>query len=319
MAMTTVPSAAARAPLRQRGAALLMAMLVVALVATLASAMVWQQWRAVQVEAAERSRLQSSWLLSGALDFTRLVLGTDARTGGADTLLEPWAIPLKEARLSDFLAADKSNLQDAPDAFLSGTIVDAQSRFNLRNLLEGDGTSPSALAAFRKLCGFAGVGAGVADRIAGRLRDAALPPERQPADAPLMPQSVEQLGWLGIDAETRRRLAPLVVLLPNPTPVNANTAPREVLAAVVEGLDLGGADGLIQRRPFQTAELLKRQLGEATPADPKQIGVSTSHFEVTGRLRLDNHVLQERSLLLRGRRGVVPLARERSNLQEAPP
>ena len=38
--------------LRQRGAALLTAMLTVALVATLASAALWQQWRQVEIEIA---------------------------------------------------------------------------------------------------------------------------------------------------------------------------------------------------------------------------------------------------------------------------
>ena len=35
----------------QRGAALLTAMIIVTLVATLATSMIWQQWRAVQVES----------------------------------------------------------------------------------------------------------------------------------------------------------------------------------------------------------------------------------------------------------------------------
>ena len=151
-------------------------MLIVALVATLASAMVWQQWRAVQVEAAERSRLQSAWLLTGALDLARLILATDARAGVADFIGEPWAIADGRGAAVDFLAADKSNIQDAPDAFLSGRIVDAQSRFNLRNLIEGDAVSPAALAAFARLCEAAGAGAGTAERVAAR-------PARRPAAA----------------------------------------------------------------------------------------------------------------------------------------
>ena len=64
---------------RQNGAAILMAMLTVLLVATLASAALWQQWRAVEVESAERTRAQplkiktitsnNPWML--ALLFTR--------------------------------------------------------------------------------------------------------------------------------------------------------------------------------------------------------------------------------------------------------
>ena len=92
-------------------------MMIVALVATLAGSMVWQQWRAIQVEAAERARTQSAWILSGALDWARLILREDARSGGPngiDHLGEPWAVPLAEARLSTFLAADKDNTDDAP-------------------------------------------------------------------------------------------------------------------------------------------------------------------------------------------------------------
>lgn len=88
------PSSATAA--RQQGAALLAAMLTVTLVATLAAGALWQQWRAVEVESAERARVQSSWILTGALDWSRLILREDARSGGPDTLSEPWAIPLQE-------------------------------------------------------------------------------------------------------------------------------------------------------------------------------------------------------------------------------
>ena len=119
---------------RRRGVALLTAMIVVALIATLASAMLWRQWRSVEVEAAERSRAQASWILAGALDWARLILREDRRAGGPDHLAEPWATPLAEARLSTFLAADREHTDDATEAFLSGRISDAQARFNLNNI-----------------------------------------------------------------------------------------------------------------------------------------------------------------------------------------
>ena len=70
----------------QRGAALLAAMLTVTLVATFAAAALWQQFRAIEVETAERGRVQSSWILTGSLDWARLILREDARAGGADHL-----------------------------------------------------------------------------------------------------------------------------------------------------------------------------------------------------------------------------------------
>ena len=56
--MSHRPAPATPTRRRQRGAALLTAMVIVTLVATLAASMIWQQWRAVQIEAAERSRAQ---------------------------------------------------------------------------------------------------------------------------------------------------------------------------------------------------------------------------------------------------------------------
>jgi len=160
---------------QQRGAALLLAMIIVTLIATLAVSMVWQQWRAVQVETAERARAQSAWILSGALDWAGLILKEDARPSAApvDHLGEPWAVPLAEARLSTFLAADTDNTDDAPEAFLSGSITDAQSHFNLRNLIDAKGeVSPLDLAILRRLCENVNVTATTADLLAKGLKAA---------------------------------------------------------------------------------------------------------------------------------------------------
>ena len=68
----------------------------------------------------------------------RLILREDARTPGADHLDEPWAMPLAEAAV-DLPGADRNNNADgAPEAFLSGGIRDAQSRYNLRNLVDAN-------------------------------------------------------------------------------------------------------------------------------------------------------------------------------------
>ncbi|TMH31945.1 MAG: general secretion pathway protein GspK, partial [Betaproteobacteria bacterium] len=163
-------------PRRQRGVALLMAMIIVTLVATLASAMIWQQWRAVQVEAAERARAQSAWILSGALDWAKLILREDLKSGRPTALTEPWATPPAEARLSTFLAADKDNTDDAPEAFLSGSITDAQSRYNLRNLIAQGKVDAKELASLQQLLQSIGVAPDVADRVATGMHDALAPP-----------------------------------------------------------------------------------------------------------------------------------------------
>ena len=311
---------------RQRGAALLLAMLILTLVATLASGMVWQQWRAIQVEGAERARAQSAWILSGALDWARLILREDARTGGADHLGEPWAVPLAEARLSSFLAADRDNNSAAEaddiEAFLSGSIADAQSHWNLRRLILADGKVAAAeLRVLQRLCEQAGLPGDTAERIAQALRKAWTPGTAL-EEATIAPQRMSELAWLGIDADSLRRLAPWVALLPGTdTRVNVNTAPAEVIAAAVDGMSLGSAQRLVQER--QRTPL--RELGVAPgrtffPADPLTnldgVGVNSRFFVVQGRLRLGDRVLEERSLIERRQLDIVVLARERINLRD---
>jgi general secretion pathway protein K len=311
-------------------------MIIVALVATLAASMVWQQWRAVQVEAAERARTQSAWILSGALDWARLILREDAKNAGAggsvDHLGEPWAVPLAEARLSTFLAADKDNTEDAPDAFLSGAITDTMARYNLTNLISANRIDPLELAALQRLCETVGVSADVAMRIATAMRDAmppmppdasasaaSAPPPPPPADPPLMPRTVRQLAWIGIDAESLRALEPYVVILPEKAWVNVNTAPREVLVAAIDKLDLATAERIVQSRqrvPLKsTADI--NALAPGLPAGSlTRIAVGSNFFEVHGRLRLGDIVLEQRSLVQRRGADVVVLQRERVSARE---
>lgn len=304
----------------QRGAALLLAMIVMALVAVVTAGMVWQQERAITIEAAERARSQAAWILNGALDWSRLILREDQRNNrggpGVDSLNEPWAQPLAEARLSTFLAADKDNNADGgPEAFLSGAIEDAQSRWNLRVLVDDAGkVVPVQLAALERLTGLAGVPTDTAQRIAQGLAAAMAPPGGDPTrNPPLRPVQLSDLSWLGIDPAVIERLAPYVDLLPQPTPVNVNTAPRETLVAAVDGLDLGGAERIVQARQRKPIRDLA-ELQALTPGlnfDPARVSVNSSHFRVAGRLRLEDRVLEERSLLVRRDNRVEVLRREK--------
>jgi general secretion pathway protein K len=315
----------------QRGAALLTALIIVTLVATLASAMVWQQWRAVQVEAAERARMQAVWILSGALDFARLILREDLRSGRPTALTEPWATPLAEARLSTFLAVDKANADDAPEAFLSGQITDAQARYNLTNLLNQGKVDPAEFAALLRLCQNIGVDGRVAQQLASGLRDAvaSTTPSAESTtgttgasgNAPLTPTTQAQLAWFGVDAGTLQTLVPHIVLLPGATPLNVNTASREVLAAVIPGLDMATAERLVRRRqraPYPDMPTFLAEVASNAPVTAR-LDVRSSHFEVTGRLRLAEQVLTERTLLQRLPGGEFKvLSRERVASQDGP-
>ena len=310
-------------PGTQRGAAILMAMLTVVLVATLASAMLWQQWRGVALESAQRTRVQSAWVLTGALDWARLILREDARQGGADHLAEPWAVPLAPARLSTFLAAERGQALVTDDtdadneAFLAGHMEDLQARLNVTNLINNGKLDAPSVAEWARLFKHLNLPEGELDALAEQLLAASNVSASGKTDplAPLMPQTVANLAWLGLSPDTLRLITPFVTLLPVRTPVNLNTAPPEVLVASVAGLALAQARQLVQSRANKPIDTLVD--AEQRVADPQvrfdavRHGVASRFFVVTGQLRLGPASVQERSVLQRDGLDVKTLSRTR--------
>lgn len=327
--------------LRQRGAALLTAMLTVALVATLAAAALWQQWRDVEVEAAERARAQSVWLLTSALDLGRLVLAGDlfederaSRMGqpAADHLGEPWSVPLAESRLASFIGADDDDGANplAHDAFLSGQVLDLQARMNVMNLLAGnDDARAAAQLRFARLFELLRLPAGELTHLTQQLEraDTALRAGME-GDAPIMPTRVEQLTWLGLPEQSVEKLREHVTLLPLAggafTKINLNTASAQVLYASLPGLDAAGAQRIVSRRavePFRKVDDATAILQAGGGVDTSWASVTTEFFEIRGQLRLGDAALQEVAAVQRSRspRRVSTLWRERETvtLEEA--
>lgn len=310
---------------QQQGAALLMAMLTVALVAVLASTAMWQQWRTLSVETAERQAQQAHWLLAGAQDWARVVLREDARSGNTDHLGEPWSMPLQEARLSSFLAADTSGVLNNSDGladqvFLSGRIIDMQSRLNVRNLVVNGELDNNEWQIWLRLYRLLGLPEAELRQWTAELKSALQ--TNAAANAPLLPQHTEQLSWLGISRESLARLAPHITVLPVTTTVNLNTASAEVLSAVIPGLDINTArqwENERNTKPWGSLDDLRLRMGPlAQNLSDKRHGVNTRYFQITGQLRLDSVTLVERSLVLR--EGIVSKTvwRERRALHAEP-
>lgn len=304
----------------QRGAALLLAMLTVTLVATFAATALWQQWRAVEVEQSERARSQSAWVLVGALDWGRLILREDARASGSiDHLAEPWAVPLQESRMSTFLAAENGVSQGGdeglPEVFLSGSIVDLQSRMNVANLVDAEGKLiDKPLEAFKRLFELLGVPQAELLAMAENLRRASQKQTDDGADVPLRPERFDQLVWLGVSPATLRVLEPHVTLLPQSTQINLNTASAQVIAASAEDLDLAAAQRLVQARtnsPLRDVAAAAKILSPDSALTTNDYSVTSSFFEVNGRLRMEGTVVSERSLVQRKNNAVTTVWRQR--------
>lgn len=303
----------------ESGAALLLAMIVLTLVATLASAMVWQQSRAVQIEAAERARSQAGWMLTSGIDFAREVV---RRNATADPRREqPWDQPLAETRLSSLLAADRDNTTDTGiEAFISGRIDDAQARYNLRNLLDAQGKPVQLeVATLRRLCEAIGL-PGTADVLLAGLVQAWAPARGDGAQASAIePTRMADLAWLGLDATTLAELSRVADILPSQTPVNLNTASREVIFAVIPEIDLAGAERIVRQRNNRFASL--QQVSEEGLLPPTaqltaaRTQVRSTHFYVSATVRYEDRALTDRALVQQSGEGsaaqVVLLRRER--------
>lgn len=313
--------------MKQKGAAILMAMLTVALVASLSAAALWQQWRGVELETAERSRVQAAWILQGALDWARLILREDARTAGADHLAEPWAIALQEARLSTFLAAQAGQTpqeEGLESAFLSGQMTDMQSHLNAINLVQDGKTDPVTLRAFAKLFEalrlpeneLLALSVNLLRTLKANVKPT--PADESGSDAFLVPSTLDQLAWMGLSETTIAALRPYVTVLPDRTPVNINTAPELVLFASIPKASMADAQRLASTRTLRHFNALadaNKLLGPAESALTEGThSVGSRFFEVRGQLRLGERVVQERSLVQREGTRVKVLWRQRGVL-----
>jgi general secretion pathway protein K len=262
----------------QRGVAVVLAMGVVSLAAIAAAAMlVSQSIRSRHAElAAEHAQAQV--LVQAGVDWARAVLGDDRRVSSADHLGEPWALRLPPVPLDN--------------GELAGHIDDQQGAFNLNNLVRNGATSPAHLAQFRRLLEILALPEGLAAGLAEWL-DAAKRP---------LVDVAELAAVRGFDAAARARLGPFVAALPRATALNVNTAPPEVLAAVVRGLDLGEARALGAQRErayFRNLSEFLIQLPPGAAVEGTDVTTASQYFLASVRVSIGEAQARGDALLAR--------------------
>lgn len=289
----------------QRGAVLLLALLTVALIVSLLGSVLWRQSSLIQIESAERQRQQAQWLLLGAMDWGRLILREDARAGNSDHLSEPWAVPLQDSRLSGFLGVSPSSGGVSPplseEVFLSGGIQDAQGRFNLSNLLQGQQIDVVAQAQLARLLGLLGLPSALSEDLAERMAQS-----RRPGGTWFTPRTLDDLATWGWERGQIERLQAHVVILPERTRINVNTATPEVLSATIEGLSLSTAERLVltrSRAPW--TQNTQAQTAFGAKYDPNLHDIGSQYFLLSGRLRLGRIELSQTALVKRDGQAVI--------------
>ena len=293
---------------RQRGVAIITALLLTTLAITIVASLFWQQQVQVRSIENQRLQLQKQWVLRGALDWARLILREDAKYSTVDQLGEPWAVELAETRLDQYVENERIE-GDIGNATLSGRVIDAQSRFNLTNLAANGTVDAAQVAIFQRLLGALQLDTGLAQASA-ELLAASQPKAASATGAAVVPPAKGPIGITQIDdllavpgfsPEIYARLKDFVTVLPRPTPVNANTAPAEVLQAIIDTLSASDATALVasrERAYFRDGADLAQRVPGIAPSS-SQIAFATNFFLVDGKVKIGRAWLQMLALIER--------------------
>ncbi len=290
-----------------RGFAVVMAMLVVALAASVAGFMAWQQGLWVRQAENLGNLAQADAIARSAGRWLQMMLAEDTVNGDTanESLLLSGALPAVPVETGQ--AAVR--------------LVDMQARFNVNNLVSQNKVSAADVAAFRKLLESVGLVPDLANAVIdwidadgeptfpGGAEDAdylAMNPPYRAANQPML--DIEELARVkGFDADALSRLKPFVTALPAPTKVNLNSVSAEVLSAYVPKLSLTDAQALIAARdekPFTDASDAHQRFPDLElPAE--RFGVGSQYFLAVASAKFDRATVAYQMLLARsGKSGV---------------
>ncbi len=297
---------------QQAGVAVITALLLTTLAVTIVASLFWQQQVQVRSMENQRLHLQTKWILRGALELSGLIL--KSRTGQAaqyTSLDQVWTTPLAETRLDQYIERERVE-NEVFNATLSGNLSDATARYNL-NLLAQAGTGlpdTHQVDIFKRLLSNLQLDPGLAPKIALMVASANPPlPTGQPGvaaprAASNVPMGLVQVDDLlavpGVTKEAVDRLREFVIVLPNRAAVNVNTAPAEVLSAVLENCSMSQAAAIVEKNKripsIDVANFRTNNPGVKEMPDAA-LDTKSNYFLAHSRIRLDRAALDAESLI----------------------
>ncbi len=291
--------------LRARGVALITALLITAITASLAVGLAWDNALDVRRTMVLLFHEQGTQIALGAESWIRNILRDDGIGSQTDHLGELWASDLPG------LPIDSDTVQGA----VTGKVEDLQGRFNVNNLIDQSGEiDQDLLNQFKRLLlvlnldpRFAGIAADWIDADQNaEFPDGAedsiytgFTPSYRTYNQPLV--NVTELASLeGMDKASFDILLPHVTALPGRTQINVNTATPAVLRSLDANLDVSAVERLLSERAeggfadyAQTfSTLLSKEMFE-------QITDSSSFFQLKAVVQIDTVRVTYFSVLLR--------------------
>lgn len=283
-----------RSPARQKGMAVVSALIVVAAASVATAGIMERQAVLADTLAGERDRAQARWLLRGGLDWARILLLLDARSSAVTLRQAIWAQPISNFQIRD-PASGRS-------ATFSGVIEDEQGKFNLQRLAVNGTIRADAVAALDALLTSLNVPRGTAAGLAARVA-ASQPAPTRAAMAPQLRSVHDLQGVAGLSPDMLAALSPYLTILPGDTPLNVNTAAAEVLSAVIPGLGLAHARQLVEERDrgqwFTSRGDFLNRLDLPVLQGELALDVRSEWFKVSGEVVLDHSRATMQALLRR--------------------
>jgi len=296
---------------RQRGVALITAILIMALVTTLVFNLEWDNSLDLRRTYVSMYREEAIQAALGAESWVRILLQQDSNDSETDHLGEIWASDLPVLPLG----AEGDTIQGE----IYGQIEDLQGRFNINNLIDQQGeVDQESLEQFTRLLAalgidvrFAGIAADWidADREAGfpdgaedAIYTGLVPPYRTANQ--ILTSTSELAALEGMDKATMDVLLPHIVALPGRTGINVNTATGPVLQSLDENMTIADVEGLLAEREEQGfADLGNSFSSLVTPDVLNQLEETSDFFQLKVIVRVDTVRITLFSLLERGPQG----------------
>lgn len=283
----------------QKGLVLITAVLIVAIVATLATYLSLGQQMWLRQTENLNNRAQAEALRQAALAWIGILLAREAKENNFDHLGETWAKQLP--------------LIPADNAVLAVSLTDAQGRFNLNNLVRSGQASANDVAAFQRLLADLKLDPLLAnalvdwldtnqDPLSGGGEDVdylARNPSYRVANQPLA--SVDELRLIkGFTATIVETLRPHVIALPQEnSSVNVNTASKEVLAPLFPAAPGTALATALAERPFEKIDDFWQKLPPTIQRPAVALDVKTQYFLVNMSIRIGRMERRSEALLYR--------------------
>ncbi|MGI9261856.1 MAG: type II secretion system minor pseudopilin GspK [Woeseiaceae bacterium] len=298
---------------RNRGVALITAMLVAALATMVAANLSWDNALDVRRTMVLMNRDQAVQVALGGESWIISILHQDRQDSDTDHLGELWASELPGLPI------------EGGEVF--GNIEDLQGRFNVNNLIDDSGkVDEEALNQFRRLLNalgldprFAGIAAdwidtdlepSFPDGAEDSIYTGMIPPYRTPNQALT---SVSELAAIeGMDRATFKVLEPHVTALPGRTKINVNTATAPVLLSLGDDMSTADVEGLLAERESAGFADIESSFAPLVTPDVinNMLDDETQHFQLKVVVQIDTVRVTMSTVLQRGQQGnVTPILR----------